>query len=236
MLKRDLSRAYRQLRVDPSDYRLLGFKWDNNLYFDIAPPFGLRTAAQACQRTTNALSFILDEIGVKVINYVDDIACVAPSEEEASSAGEVIDSTIEKCGLVLAHNKSVNATQSMTFLGILFDSRELTMSVTPERMTEILEELKQWKAENRRYAMKKEIQSLVGKLQFIAKCCKPGRCFMSRILAALKKLKKSSHKIYLNKEFRCDVDQLMWIGGFISFHIFTQPPSLNREYGHSQTL
>lgn len=41
LFKKDLSRAYRQLRVDPRDYRLLGLQHHNNLYFDIAPPFGL---------------------------------------------------------------------------------------------------------------------------------------------------------------------------------------------------
>ena len=39
MLKQDLSWAYRQLRLDPSDYHLLGFKWKKN--FDIALQFVL---------------------------------------------------------------------------------------------------------------------------------------------------------------------------------------------------
>ena len=42
LFKKDLSRAYRQLRIDPRDYHLLGLLHHNNLYFDIAPPFCLR--------------------------------------------------------------------------------------------------------------------------------------------------------------------------------------------------
>lgn len=40
--------AYRQLRIDLRDYHLLGLQHHNNLYFDIAPPFGLRSAAMMC--------------------------------------------------------------------------------------------------------------------------------------------------------------------------------------------
>lgn len=41
LFKLDLSRAYRQLRVDTRDYHLLGFRHHDSFYFDIAPPFGL---------------------------------------------------------------------------------------------------------------------------------------------------------------------------------------------------
>ena len=57
----------------------------------------------------------------------------------------------------------------------------MMMLVTPEHIHQICEELDQWKC-SKKVATKKEIQSLVGKLQFIAKCCKPGRCFLSWML------------------------------------------------------
>ena len=40
LFKVDLSRTYRQLRVDPRDYHLHGYRHRGLLYFDIAPPFG----------------------------------------------------------------------------------------------------------------------------------------------------------------------------------------------------
>jgi len=91
----------------------------------------------------------------------------------------------------------------MTFLGIQFNSAKMTMEVTPDRLMEITQELAHWSMKKK--ATKKEIQSLAGKLQFIAKCCKHSRSFMSRILATLKGLKRNSHHIYLNSEFHKDV-------------------------------
>ena len=48
LFNKDLSHAYRQLRVDPRDYSYLGFHHNGLLYFDIAPPFGLRSVAMMC--------------------------------------------------------------------------------------------------------------------------------------------------------------------------------------------
>ena len=55
LYKRDLKRAYRQFPVDPLDYPLLGYCLKHSLYFDLVLPMGLRSAAMACQRITNAV-------------------------------------------------------------------------------------------------------------------------------------------------------------------------------------
>ena len=41
LYKTDLARGYRQLRVDPSDWPLLGFTHQGKCYFDVCPPFWL---------------------------------------------------------------------------------------------------------------------------------------------------------------------------------------------------
>ena len=38
LYKRDLKKAYRQFPVDPKDYHLLGYTWDNQFYFDRSLP------------------------------------------------------------------------------------------------------------------------------------------------------------------------------------------------------
>ena len=58
LFKKDLSRAYRQLRIDPRDLHLLGYRHQGYLYFNLAAPFGLRSSAMMCQRTTNAVTYI----------------------------------------------------------------------------------------------------------------------------------------------------------------------------------
>ena len=72
----------------------------------------------------------------------------------------------------------------MTFIGILFYTEKMTVEVTSERLAEIGELLKLWL--NKESASIREIQSLLGKLNFVAACVKPGRIFISRMLKWLK--------------------------------------------------
>ena len=58
VFKKDLRRAYRQFPIDPKDYKFLGFSYQGNFYLDTRCPYGLRTAAMICQRTTKAVVHI----------------------------------------------------------------------------------------------------------------------------------------------------------------------------------
>ena len=72
LYKLDLQRAYRQIPIDPKDYHLLGFRFNNLLYFDTRCPFGLKTSAMICQRTTKAVVHCFMQLGFLADIYLDD--------------------------------------------------------------------------------------------------------------------------------------------------------------------
>ena len=49
---------------------LLGFTFDNHIYFDTRCPFGLRTSAMICQRTTKAIIYIFTQAGFSADVYL----------------------------------------------------------------------------------------------------------------------------------------------------------------------
>ena len=65
----------------------------------------------------------------------------------------------------------------MEFLGITFDSKTMTMEISEQKMNEITMELHTWLTKTT--ARRCEVESLIGKLQFLAKCIKAGRIFLS---------------------------------------------------------
>jgi hypothetical protein len=209
MFKKDLQRAYRQFRTDPGDTHLLGYFWQGDLYLDLALAMGIRSAAHLCQRVTSAVKFIYSKAGYILHNYIDDLA-VCCGREEADSAFNILEDLLLKLGIQEAFEKSYGPASSMEFLGVHFDAPSMTMSVTPDRVKEILGLLDVWLHKSK--GTKRELQALIGKLQFIAKCIRSGRIFISRLLDVLPSLRRQHHRFHINKEFKRDI---MWWRNFL---------------------
>ena len=80
LFKTDLSRAYRQLPIDPQDYHFLGYRVDDLLFSDNVFAFGLQPATLGCQHTTNAITYLYLLDGYFCTNYIDDFGgCDTPS-------------------------------------------------------------------------------------------------------------------------------------------------------------
>ena len=79
----------------------------------------------------------------------------------------------------------------------------MTMSVAPFRLAEILSLLKSWCLQ--KSCAKSALQSLVGKLMFVAKCVRQSRIFVCHILDLLRSIKSPAHHVRLTSEFRKDI-------------------------------
>lgn len=76
------------------------------------------------------------------------------------------------------------------------------MAITPDRLLEITEILNVWRYKD--HATKKEMQRLIGKLQFVSKCVRSGRVFISRLLIWMHGLGDCEYK-KINDEVRKDI-------------------------------
>ena len=148
-------------------------------FCDCVLPMGAKSSAFLCQRFSNAISFILFKIGIYILNYIDDLAS-AETPDHADFAYGTLRSILEKCGIEEAKSKACPPSTIMTFIVVLFNTKTMTIEVTPDRLIELKLLLRQWLFKEQ--ASIKEIQSLLGKLNFIAACVKPGRIFISRML------------------------------------------------------
>lgn len=134
--KKDLKRAYRQLPVDPKDYKYLGFQWDGQFYFDLRCPFGLRSSALICQRTTKAVIYIFTQEGFTADVYLDDFYG-AESAHTADQAFERLNQLFLELGLQSSPEKDAHPSTNMVCLGIMVNTEDMTFSVPQERVTEL---------------------------------------------------------------------------------------------------
>ena len=93
----------------------------------------------------------------------------------------------------------------MIFIGVLFDTESLTLLVTHELLQEITNLVNSWL--HYQTAILKQLQSVIGKLNFVAHCVKPARIFISRLLNWLRKIQNSENAQIVPDEIRKD---LVW--------------------------
>jgi hypothetical protein len=201
LFKRDMRKAFRQIRVDPGDIHLLSFKWKGKIYSDTVLTMGLRSAAYICQRLTNGVAHICKTDGFEIVNYLDDF-CGVEGPETADRAFSYLGNLLQYLGIEEAFNKVAEPSTRVAFLGIWFDTIKLSMEVTPERLTEIKALTALWL--NREVATVKDVQSIIGKLNFVAKCVRPARIFISRMLNFLREMPKKG-KSRISVEFLNDI-------------------------------
>ena len=188
LYKTDLARGYRQLRVDPSDWPLLGFMNEQKYYFDICPPFGLRTSALCMQRTAEGISWIHGQRGFLSRPYLDDFEGAEASQQRADEALVRLQDIMAELGVREAIHKICRPAQQMLWLGLWYNSIDMTISIPEVKLQEIMEEFKGWEGKLR--SNQRDMQRLLGLIQFIASVSPPARVFSNRMLTNLREMPK----------------------------------------------
>ena len=202
LYKTDLARGYRQLRVDPLDWPLLSFQHEAQCFMDICPPFGLRSSAMAMQRVSEALVFLHGRRGYVSRAYIDDFGGAEANEIRANNALRALQGIMGDLGVVQAESKICLPAQTMIWLGIYFDTLEMSMSIPEAKLAEIMLCLAGWQDKTR--ATRREMQSLLGLLNFVASVAPPARLFTNRMLDALREAPRAG-ATSLSSQFKLDV-------------------------------
>ena len=228
MWKSDLSRVYRQLCIDPLDYPLLGIKYDNNYFVDICPSFGCRTSGQAQQRVSNAVVYLMHKDEFPTLAYVDDFCGISPSLQDATRSYERFHSLTSELGFKLAPDETEPPSTTLEWLGFLFNTNDMSITVPQQKLDDVLEETARW--QHRDTATRQQIQSLAGKLNHFSMCVRPARRFMGRILATL----RASHNqdpIVLDDDFKLDISWFSEYARLTNRRLLIEPrlPSLTIE-------
>ena len=183
VFKIDLSRAYRQMKMDPGDVHWLGYVYKGRFYFDCTLSMGSRSSARCCQMVTSAVVFIYTKFGYFAINYLDDLGS-AEEDEAADTAFFTLLEVLHRFGLQEAMSKSVAPCFSMVFLGIEVNTLTLTLTIPEDKWAELRKLLSEWKS--KQSATLKQVQKLAGHLNFACRCVRSGRVYLSRILNFLR--------------------------------------------------
>ena len=134
-------------------------------------------------------------------NYLDDLIGVSPPSEGEEAYND-LGQLLFELGLLENFAKACPPATIQLVLGILINTMDGTMSVPAGRMKEIISLVGEW--QGKKTSTKVELQSLIGKLQYITKCVLQSRVFMNRLLETLRAM-KSKKSIKLSQSFQKDL-------------------------------
>ena len=89
------------------------------------------------------MRFIMAQKGFSVTNYIDDIighSVVSKSHDSFRA----LRALLLELGFDISENKVVELVTKVTYLGVDIDTVQFTVSITPEKITEILAECQLW--------------------------------------------------------------------------------------------
>ena len=205
----DLARAYRQLRIDPGDWELMGVNWKGLWYLDKTPAFGVRLGAHFCCRVTNAVCSIARRWGNPMFAYIDDFIDLEGSLSLATIAFNRNRAVLATLGHDESKHKATAPSTVVTWVGVTFNSVDMTMAIPREKIREILTEVTAWASEATIQLC--ELQKLLGRIFHVTKCCVGAPLFCNRLLDGLRVAYRQGHTP-ITREMHMD---LFWLFTFL---------------------
>jgi hypothetical protein len=199
----DLRNAYKQIPLEPQDWIYTGLEFDGKYYIENSIPFGAPHSAGIMHNTLMAVLFILYELGVQCIAYIDDEASVNPVYQSAIVDFVITLVLYKILGLEIAANKLILPKQQIVWLGVHFDTTKMTMSLPKEKMNSIVQLCTQFQSAQN--ITRKNLRSLAGKLLHVTQVLPQLRLFLNRILLVLR---QDGNNLQVSQDMR---DDLLWL-------------------------
>ncbi len=125
----DLKDAYFHIQIAPHHRRFLRFAFEGVAYQYTVLPFGLSLAPRTFTKCMDAALSPLRQMGIRILNYLDDWLILAQSEVELLSHRTLLLNHLERLGLRVNFAKS----RQVSFLGTVLDSAHMRAVIVPER-------------------------------------------------------------------------------------------------------
>lgn len=216
MAKTDIKSAFRIIPIHPADYSLLGMKWNKMYYFDRCLAMGLSSSCAIFESFSTALEWLaINYLGAcAVLHILDDFLFIAKSKDQCEHDLENFIKMCNYLGVPLAPEKTVGPANVLQFAGITLDSVRQEARLPEEKLQKCRGMLQDFQV--RRSVCLRELQSLIGLLNFTCLVVVPGRAFLRRMIDLTKGVKKPHHHIHLSRGAKSDM--MLWLSFLEDFN------------------
>lgn len=224
MAKMDIKDGFRNIPIHPRDYHLLGFRWEDKFYFDKCLPMGASSSCQIFEKLSTALHWIMinryNASGMS--HYIDDFFFIGPPNSQKCLqdvlAFEQLCNTI---GIPIKQSKTVLPTTKLTIYGIEVDSVSMKSCLPQDKLEHLRSVLAA--TSRRKKVTLRDLQSLIGLLNFACIVVVPGRAFLRRLIDLTCNIVNPNYYITLGSEGKKDIEAWqLFINKFNGKSVFLQ--------------
>lgn len=217
MSKVDLTSAYRSVPIHKDSQSATGLQWTfrgNNsatYMIDSRLPFGASKSCSIFQKLSSSVVRMMNRRGYTVISYLDDFLVLEATREKCQAAHDTLIRLMQRLGFVINFDKVVAPCQGLSFLGVFISSLDRTLSLPQDKLIKLKALLHDWQC--KRKVTKRDLQRLIGKLNWAARVVRGGRTFLRRLIDLSCTLHCAHHYVRLNSAARADI---AWWSNYIS--------------------
>lgn len=197
--------AFRIIPIHPNDFALLGMKCQNSCYFNWCLPMGHSSSCAIFEALCTALEWLaMNPLGASgVLHILDNFLFIANSQDKCHAALTNFLSMCEYLGVPIAQEKTVSPDTTLQFAGIMLDSVLQEARLPVDKLQKCCKLLCTFY--KRRKVTFRELQSLLGLLNFTCSVIVPSHAFLRRMIDLTKGANRPYHRIRLSKETTSDM-------------------------------
>jgi hypothetical protein len=210
LAKCDIKSAFRLLPIYPGDFDLLGFKFQGKYFIDKCLPMGASISCALFESFSSYLEYQIKVIAKSeaICHYLDDFLFVGPGKSLAcQELLKAFQAMCDKLGVPLAPEKTVGPVPKLTFLGLEIDSESQLVKVPQGKVVALRKALEVALASE--CMTLRDVQSLLGSLNFVCRAISPGRAFLRRLIDLTVGVTKGKAQICVGVGAKKDIE--MWI-------------------------
>ena len=203
--KADIESAFRIIPISPLDYHLLGFMVNGQYFYDRCLPMGCSVSCKLFEGFSCAIQWILqNSFPVSTMSHIlDDFIFLSQYESECRSYLQKFQTVADFVGIPVKHSKTVQPSTCVTVHGIEVDTNMMQARLPQDKLDKAVALLRSFS--RRKKVTLRQLQSLIGVLNFACKVIVPGRPFLRRLINLTMGVNKPNFHIRLNNEARLDL-------------------------------
>ena len=205
LAKTDVKSAFRIIPVHPADYPLLGICWKNMYYFDRALAMVLSSSCDIFESFNTALEWVSLNLldASPVLHILHDFLFVAKTKDQCARDFQNFIVMCDNLGVPLAPEKTVGPDTVLQFAGITLNSLLFETRLAKDKLAKCHVMLQNFYT--RCTVTLKELQSLIGLLNFTSTVIALGHAFLRRLIDLTKGIQKPHHHICLSNGDKSDI-------------------------------